>query len=206
MRKIAYQFGMHTQPILMALNVLDYLYREEIHDYQNSDYLKIRKFIIENFMDFPINEVPTRQLNELQVRFMARLAGYLTTIRQLEENLGEIFKSWTSYNTHRENEQIIIRDLIKEMKLEVENYYTWRDKVFGHLERHDNTLVRQEVRLQYGGHIIDVADEECLSLRPYQELKGFSRLNIVIQHKDLMQHYINWEELFTKYSHKSRFS
>lgn len=194
MKNIAHKFEIDGPPVMMALKVLNYLYEEEKRDYRDSNYIELRKSIIENFMDFS-TEVAFTQIDELYVRFIARLTGYLTTVRQLEENLCKIFKLWASCSNYKD---AIISNLVKEKKEEVKNYFAWRDKVFAHLERKGNSEIQQEVRLQYGGYTKDIK-EECLSLRPNYNLETFAQIDIVIQHKQLLQHYNNWEELFIEY-------
>ncbi|WP_026736635.1 hypothetical protein [Fischerella sp. PCC 9605] len=203
MRNIAIKFGISSASILMALNVLDYLYEEEKHDYQRSDYPKLRKDFIKYAKEKPFsNEFRETQksLEKLRIRFYARLISCLSTIRQLEENLEDIFKKFTQYDESKQNKKDCIVQAIKERKEEIKRYYVWRDKVFSHLETNGSKDLKEEIRFLYGGYIIDISKEECLSLKPNPELLIFSELDIITQHEKLLQHYDNWETLFNAYS------
>ncbi|QSJ17806.1 hypothetical protein JYQ62_02740 [Nostoc sp. UHCC 0702] len=201
MRNVAEQFGISSASVFMALNILDYLYEEEKQDYENSSYSELVKDFLENCMDFSDQSTETnKKLQELHIRFYARLTSYLTTIYQLEENLENIFKEWTRYHHSNKSKQNAIDKAIREREEEIVKYKVWRNKVFAHLEKKDSQDIKIEARLQYGGFIKDISKKECLSLQPNPSLKIFSEIDIVTQHKTLLQHYEKWENMFNEYS------
>ncbi|MBD2448333.1 hypothetical protein H6G76_14395 [Nostoc sp. FACHB-152] len=207
MRNIAYKFGTSSASIIMALDVLDYLYEEEKRDYQTSNYSELRTKILEYSSStadcFSSKfEAVDNQLRQLHVRFYARVTAYLSTISQLEENLEDIFKQLTNYDHIKEDKRDFLKKLIQGRKDEIRKYKVWRDKVFAHLETRDPENIKLEARLQYGGYIKDISKDDCLSLRSNPELKPFldSDVDIVTLHKTLLQHYDNWEKMFNDYS------
>ncbi|BAZ50877.1 hypothetical protein NIES4103_34960 [Nostoc sp. NIES-4103] len=134
MRNVADQFGISSASVFMALNILDYLYEEEKQDYENSSYSELVKDFLENCMDFSDQSTEkNKKLQELHIRFYARLTGYLTTSYQSEENLKNIFKEWIRYHHSNKSKRNAIDKAIREREEEIVKYKVWRDKVFAHL-------------------------------------------------------------------------
>lgn len=148
MRNIANQLGISSASIIMALNILHSLYEQEKLDYQTSDYPKLRKNFTEYAQSIPFsNEFleTVDHLQKLRIRFYARLIAYLSTIRQLDENLKDIFRKCTEYHHSKKAKKDSIDRVIEERDKEIERYLVWRDKVFCHLESRDSQKSKQRL-------------------------------------------------------------
>jgi len=194
---IAYILGtVRAQSIRTALEVLDYLHEEEKLDYLKSEYTKLRNFPYNS--SFPDTNYTNYALilNKLQIRFYARLTAYLSTISQLEDNLNVIFDILYKENKNNLNieEKATLKNERRKRKEEIKEYKRWRDKVFAHLETIGSKNLQEDAVIQYGGTRIDISNEECLSLKSSEY---FPPLDMVTQHKTLLEHYDNWEKMFS---------
>ena len=198
--------------VMMALNILDYLYEAEIQDYRDSKYPDLRKILLE--LAQKLNEggwTPSdsnkmnsisEKLGSLQIRFYARMTAYLSTIHHLDLNLEEIFCKKYIENKDKNNNQDI-----SDRKEEVKKYSSWRNKVFAHLacsapRPNENQTFRDTVQDTYGGSRHQLMYEDCLTLSyvPVPDLEpDMPDLTIVRDYQEIKNHYQNWENTFLRY-------
>ena len=143
----------------------------------------------------PELEILRNELDELKVRFYARLTSYLCTINNLEKNLEFTFKNCCKNILSDAN----IDQEIKDRKNEINSYLFWRHKVFAHLadtqhHKNDTATLKDSVVSQYGGYITNLRHDECLAIGYGSD--DFPEISIVCDHNKLIAHYDNWQTSF----------
>lgn len=180
--------------------ILEYLYREETHDYTTCEYSKSRLMKGQFHCDW---------FQQLKVRFLTRASGYVITVCSLDGILTQSYRNFVSHLRNLGYKAITPADkgaaLIASRRGEISDYEFYRHKVFAHTSfadpRKDSASLQHSSLMFYSGNLLFVK-EDHLSLGGGSVIvdgieEEVPEVSIVGGHETITDHYMKWETMFT---------